>query len=69
VDQLLEQGRRAPDEEGQRAIYQKLQAIILRDVPAVFFSYPKVVYAVRKRVKHFTADAFAIPQFRAVKLE
>lgn len=69
VDLLLEQGRRTPDEAGQRPIYQKLQAIILRDVPAVFFSYPKVVYAVRKRVKNFTADAFAIPQFRAVKLE
>jgi peptide/nickel transport system substrate-binding protein len=69
VDQLLEQGRRAPDEAGERPIYQKLQTIILRDVPAVFFSYPKVVYAVRKRVKNFTADAFAIPQFRAVKLE
>ncbi|MDZ7365542.1 MAG: ABC transporter substrate-binding protein [candidate division KSB1 bacterium] len=69
VDQLLELGRQTLDETKQRGIYQKLQTIILRDVPAVFFSYPKAVYAVRKRVKHFTADAFAIPQFRAVKLE
>jgi len=69
VDQLLEQGRRTPHEAGQHPIYQKLQAIILRDVPAVFFNYPKAVYAVRKRVKNFTTDAFAIPQFRAVKLE
>jgi len=69
VDQLLELGRRTPDEEGQRPIYQKLQAIILRDVPAVFFSYPKAVYVIRNRVKNFSADPLAIPQFRAVKLE
>jgi peptide/nickel transport system substrate-binding protein len=69
VDSLLEEARRTPDELTQRRLYRKVQEIILQDVPAVFISHPKAVYAVRDRVKNFKIDPLAIPWLHEVELE
>jgi peptide/nickel transport system substrate-binding protein len=69
VDSLLEQARRTPDEPTQRALYRRIQEIILQDVPAVFISHPKAVYAIRDRVKNFRVDPLAIPWLHEVRLE
>ncbi len=69
VDSLLEQARRTPDEPTQRVLYRKIQEIILQDVPAVFISHPKAVYAIRDRVKNFRVDPLAIPWLNEVRLE
>jgi peptide/nickel transport system substrate-binding protein len=69
VDLLLEQARRTSDTVQQRELYRKAQAIILQDCPAVFFSHPKAIYAIRKRVKNFKVDPLAIPWLHEVKLE
>jgi peptide/nickel transport system substrate-binding protein len=69
VDSLLEQARRTPDEQAQRVLYRRIQEIILQDVPAVFISHPKAVYAIRDRVKNFRVDPLAIPWLNEVRLE
>jgi peptide/nickel transport system substrate-binding protein len=69
VDSLLEQARRTPDEPTQRGLYRKIQEIILQEVPAVFLSHPKAVYAIRARVKNFKVDPLAIPWLHEVELE
>jgi ABC-type transport system substrate-binding protein len=69
VDSLLEQARRTPDEQTQRLLYRRIQEIILQDVPAVFISHPKAVYAIRDRVKNFRVDPLAIPWLNEVRLE
>ena len=69
VDSLLEQARQTPDEPTQRVLYRRIQEIILQDVPAVFLSHPKVVYAIRDRVKNFRVDPLAIPWLNEVRLE
>ena len=69
VDSLLEQARRSPDEPTQRVLYRRIQEIILQDVPAVFLSHPKAVYAIRNRVKNFRVDPLAIPWLNEVSLE
>lgn len=69
VDSLLEQARRTPDEPTQRVLYRRIQEIILHDVPAVFLSHPKAVYAIRDRVKNFRVDPLAIPWLNEVWLE
>ncbi|MGH7450077.1 MAG: ABC transporter substrate-binding protein [bacterium] len=69
VDSLLEQARRTPDEPTQRVLYRRIQEIIMQDVPAVFISHPKAVYAIRDRVKNFRVDPLAIPWLNEVRLE
>jgi peptide/nickel transport system substrate-binding protein len=69
VDELLDQARQMPDVEQQRLLYEKVQEIILWEVPAVFISHPKAVYAIRDRVKNFTVDPLAIPRLHEVRLE
>jgi peptide/nickel transport system substrate-binding protein len=69
MDSLLEQARRTPDEPTQRVLYRRIQEIILQDVPAVFISHPKAVYAIRDRVKNFRVDPLAIPWLNEVRLE
>jgi len=69
VDSLLEQARRTPDEPTQRVLYRRIQEIILQDVPAVFISHPKAVYAIRDCVKNFRVDPLAIPWLNEVRLE
>lgn len=69
VDSLLEQARRTPDKQIQHALYRRIQEIILQDVPAVFFSHPKAVYAIRDNVKNFKVDPLAIPWLQEVRLE
>lgn len=69
MDSLLEQARQTPNEQTQRVLYRKIQEIILQDVPAVFISHPKAVYAIRDRVKNFRVDPLAIPWLNEVRLE
>ncbi|MGH7595049.1 MAG: ABC transporter substrate-binding protein [bacterium] len=69
VDALLEQARRTPDEPTQRVLYRRVQEIIAQDVPAIFFSHPQAVYAIRDRVKNFRVDPLAIPWLNEVRLE
>jgi ABC-type transport system substrate-binding protein len=69
VDSLLEQARQTPDEPTQRVLYRRIQEIILQDVPAVFISNPKAVYAIRDRVKNFRVDPLAIPWLNEVRLD
>lgn len=69
VDRLLEQGRRTLDATEQRALYRRVQEILLAEVPAVFISHPRAVYAIRERVKNFTVDPLAIPWLHDVTLE
>ncbi|MGH7595050.1 MAG: ABC transporter substrate-binding protein [bacterium] len=69
VDSLLEQARRAPNNQEQHRLYKRVQEIIMHDVPAVFISHPKAVYAIRDRVKNFRVDPLAIPWLNEVRLE
>ncbi|MGI0015566.1 MAG: ABC transporter substrate-binding protein, partial [Nitrososphaera sp.] len=69
VDSLLEQARWTSDEHAQRVLYRRIQEIILQDVPAVFISHTKAVYAIRDRVKNFRVDPLAIPWLNEVRLD
>lgn len=69
VDALLLQARRTRAAATQQRLYHRVQEIILREVPAIFISHPKIVYAIRSRVKNFRANPLGIPQLTAVKLE
>lgn len=69
VDALLEQARRTPDRQMQQALYRRIQEIILQDAPAVFFSHPKAVYAIRAQVKNLKVGPLAIPWLQEVRLE
>lgn len=69
VDALLEQARRTRDAATQQQLYRRVQEIILREAPAIFISHPKIVYAIRARVKNFRASPLGIPQLTAVTVE
>lgn len=68
VDRLLEQAQRTLNFAAQRRLYRRVQEIVLQETPAVFFNHPKVVYAIRSRVKNFSADPQGIPNFKIVTL-
>ncbi|MCG3118416.1 MAG: Periplasmic dipeptide transport protein [bacterium] len=69
VDRLLEQARRTLNATEQRALYRRVQEILLAEAPAVFISHPRAVYAIRNRVKNFTVDPLTIPWLHDVTLE
>ena len=69
VDALLLQARRTSNAATQQRLYRRVQEIVLQEVPAVFISHPKIVYATCARIKNFHTTPLGIPQLAAVKLE
>lgn len=68
VDALLLQARHTNNVDTQQRLYRRVQEIVLQEVPAIFINHPKIVYAIRSRVKNFHTTPLGIPQLTAVKL-
>ncbi len=55
-DRLLDSALSADDETGRMAIYQQLDALLVRDVPIIPLYFYKRVYAISPRVLHWAPD-------------
>jgi peptide/nickel transport system substrate-binding protein len=53
VDSLLLKGRQESDPDGRKVIYDKIQAILLKELPMAYLSYYANVDVYNKRVKNY----------------
>lgn len=53
VDELLEAGRTTPDRKKRKRHYDRVQAIVMEDLPVSYQSYMTVVHGTRSSVKGF----------------
>lgn len=56
VDKLLEQGRTTSDRRRRKQYYDRIQAIVMDDLPISYQSYMTVVHGTRSDVENFTPD-------------
>jgi len=54
VDKLLELGRATPDREERKRHYDRVQAIVMEDLPISYQSYMTVVHGTRSDVENFS---------------
>ncbi|WP_323174638.1 ABC transporter substrate-binding protein [Natrialba sp. PRR66] len=56
VDELLDQGRATQDRDQRKQYYDRVQAIVMDDLPISYQSYMTVVHGVRSDIENFTPD-------------
>jgi peptide/nickel transport system substrate-binding protein len=60
IDQLLEQGRRAFNQEKRKKAYFKIQEILAEEVPYIFLYVPFALPIVHKRIKNINPEPIGI---------
>lgn len=64
VDKLLEEARQTINSDERAKKYQDFQAIIGRDIPAIFLYSPNYLYGVDKKVKGIAVERITMPSDR-----
>jgi ABC-type transport system substrate-binding protein len=69
VDTLADQARGEPDPQRRLALYQQIQALIMKDAPVVPVRFPERVTLVSSRVTDFQLHPVWIDDLRALELK
>jgi ABC-type transport system substrate-binding protein len=64
VDRMIDAARIEASVKRRNQMYQKIEQIIVEDVPAVFLYNPLEYYAVQKNVGGFRVDPYSMVRFR-----
>lgn len=67
VDDLLDRGRQATDEEERLAIYKQAQEQIIDDAPMIFLDYKEYLMGVSDKITGFSIDSSGIYQLDKVE--
>ena len=68
-DQLYEEALSEKDDSVRYTIYQKADALMIKDAPVVPLWYDMVIRLVQPYVKNFTPNGLNLLELRRVKLE
>ena len=69
ADQILEQTRQTLDQDQRKDNLEKLQDIIIQDLPAVFLYNPNYIYLMSKNIKGFDNQIIVDPSKRLTNIE
>jgi peptide/nickel transport system substrate-binding protein len=68
VDTLLERGRSTLDQAARAAIYQEFQALLAKDLPAVYLYQSTYGYALAKKIQHPAILSIVLPSDRFARI-
>jgi len=69
VDELLVRGVNSFDIKERESIYGRIQEILLRDTPCIFFHYSSPYFGVLPRIKNFKVTPLSLPDFRETYIQ
>jgi peptide/nickel transport system substrate-binding protein len=69
VDKLLDEAVRTFDKDKRNKLYEKINNIIIKDIPAVFISQIKDVFVVNKRIKNIIINPYRYIEYQNVIID
>ena len=69
VDRLLIKGITTFDQKEREKIYIKIQGLLIKDTPCIFFNFYSPYFGVSPRIKNFRLSPLSLPDFKEVIIE